>query len=138
MARKSDVDSHQQNLLIISDDPQYGKLLKYGFELAGFTSALVAEGEDPVRAIDATNPSALLLDISMAVTEGLQLLHTLRAAGRQEMVILVLSSSDDRAFSVESLVAGAQDVVVKPAPFSTIMERLQRLLESTPVQEEHG
>ena len=115
----------ERRLAIVSDDPQYGKLLAYGLQLAGFTAAVVENDGDPCAVIARAKPDLLIVDMSIAVVDGLKMLHRLQD---ERLPILVLSSSDDRAFSVESLVAGAHDVLVKPATFPVILERVKRLL----------
>ena len=115
----------QPRVVIMSDDPQYGKLLAYGLRLVGLSAALLAHDDDRSEAVARMRPDLMIIDMSIAVADGLTTLHRLRDGG---VPILVLSGSDDRAFSVESLVAGAQDVLVKPVAFPAILERVNRLL----------
>ena len=125
MPGESERAAEGRRLLIVSDDPQYGKLLAYGLRLAGLAAEVIEGGGDPCDAIAKAKPDLLFVDMSVAVAAGLAMLHGLRD---KDLPILVLSSSDDPVFSVESRVAGAQDVLVKPATFPAILERVMRLL----------
>lgn len=127
MADESERTADGGRLAIVSDDAQYGKLLAYGLRMAGLDAAVVQTEGDPCEAVVKDKPDLLILDMSMAVVDGLTMLHRLQDEG---LPILVLSSSEDRAFSVESLVAGAQDVLVKPATFPVILQRVKRLLKA--------
>ena len=117
-------------LAVVSDDCQYGRLLKYGFEIMGAEVSLVEEGDDVLSTLRNLRPDGLILDMSIAIADGVQLLNRLRNDAALDIPALVLSSSDDRAFSVEILVAGARDVLIKPATFPAILERVERMLGS--------
>ena len=125
MPREQQHAAHERRLTIVSDDAHYGKLLAYGLKMAGFSPEVVENDSNSIEVIRKVKPDLLIIDISIAVVEGLRMLHRLQNEG---LSILVLSSSDDRAFSVESLVAGAEDVLVKPTTFPVILDRVKRLL----------
>jgi two-component system, OmpR family, response regulator len=111
-------------ILIVEDDPVIGKALHQGFAEAGHEGAWVKNGTRGLELARSQRFDAVILDLLLPGTPGLDVLKQLRAEGVRAPVILLtaLGSVDDR---VAGLHAGADDYVVKPFAFPELLARLE-------------
>ncbi len=70
----------------------------------------------------------IIVDMLMPLMDGLRFLHWLRQEAKLETPSLVLTSLDNRGLSVEALVAGATDVIVKPVSLPLLLKKLGALV----------
>lgn len=84
----------------------------------------VADGESALEAIRALAPDLVIMDLSMAPTDGLMVMRRLQEARRQIKVI-VLTRHREPGYAREALAAGAAGYVLKQSPF----EELRRAVE---------
>jgi len=87
---------------------------------------------DGVEALDrirdaATEPEAVILDVSMPRLDGLEVCRRLRRDGNP-IPILMLTARDEVSDRVAGLDAGADDYVVKPFALEELLARLRALL----------
>lgn len=122
-----------RRVIIISTDRHYGKLLKYGLEMKSYDVCLVEDKEDAVDLVRENKPDAIVLDVYIAVADCMRLLHWIQEESKMDIPTLVLTSSTNRTFRVEMLVAGARDVLYKPATFPAIVKRLEMLWNGSSV-----
>jgi two-component system, OmpR family, response regulator len=111
-------------VLIVEDDPVIGKALHQGFAEAGHEGAWVKSGTRGLELARSQQFDAVILDLLLPGTPGLEVLKQLRAEGVRAPVILLtaLGSVEDR---VTGLNAGADDYVVKPFAFPELLARLE-------------
>ena len=69
----------------------------------------------------------IVLDLLMPILDGLRFLRWLRDDARSDVPVLVITSVDSRALTVETRVAGATEVLVKPVALEKIVAKLQAL-----------
>lgn len=74
--------------------------------------AEVADGEEAVRAIEATRPDVAVVDIAMPLMTGIEVARKVRDLGLKTAVVL-LSMHTERAFVKAGLEAGASGYVLK-------------------------
>ena len=111
-------------LLIAEDEPTALEVVCCLFEECGWE---VVPARDGVEALQLIDPSfdAVLLDYQMPRKNGLEALATIRA--RRELIniaVVILTSSSDPAKIVESVKAGADDWICKPADFYEMQRKL--------------
>ena len=124
-----------RELVIVTEDPLYGELLRYGFSAQNIHCTITASGAAAQDVIAQQKPDGVILNIFMALTDAFKLLHWLQNSGL-EIPVLALTSSEDRALTVEVVVAGAKDILVKPLTFATILESVNALLPQPIAAEE--
>lgn len=116
--------------LVIADDNEGIRvLLRVLVEVDGRIKVVgeAADGRQALELVRAERPDLLLLDLSMPVLDGLQVLDEIRAAGI-ELKTLVYSGFTAREVREAALAAGANDVLVKGVPPEMIVERLAELV----------
>lgn len=101
---------------IIADDDylvrSYLKMLP-SWERAEFEIvADVRDGEEALEALDKTKASLLITDISMPLTDGIELIRKVRRTN-QELYIIVLSCHDEFEYVKDAMKEGADEYVLK-------------------------
>ena len=113
-------------ILLIEDDPETSRFVRKGLEEAGHVVDHAGDGRQGLLlALDADH-DALVVDRMLPGLDGLSIVRSLRAAGRDTPVLVLsaLGEVDDR---VEGLRAGGDDYLVKPFALAELSARLEAL-----------
>ena len=113
-------------ILLIEDDPETSRFIRKGLEEAGHVLDHAGDGKQGLLlALDADH-DALVVDRMLPGLDGLSIVRSLRAAGRNTPVLVLsaLGEVDDR---VEGLRAGGDDYLVKPFALAELSARLEAL-----------
>jgi two-component system OmpR family response regulator/two-component system copper resistance phosphate regulon response regulator CusR len=121
------------DLLIVEDEKLLGRAIERGLTEAGNRCTWTRSGADGLHLASTQNFDALVLDLMLPDLEGLELLDTLRRAGRRTpvLVLTALGSIDDR---VKGLNSGADDYLVKPFEFPELLARLHALVRRSSIR----
>lgn len=108
------VDDDAPLLLIVEDDPSFGRALKRSFERRGYHVMTCDRAEAlPGLLADAT-PDFAVVDLKLAGASGLECVKTLHAHD-PEMKIVVLTGFASIATAVEAIKLGACHYLAKPS-----------------------
>ena len=113
-------------ILLIEDDPETSRFIRKGLEEAGHVLDHAGDGmQGLLLALDAEH-DAVVVDRMLPGLDGLSIVRSLRAAGRNTPVLVLsaLGEVDDR---VEGLRAGGDDYLVKPFALAELTARLEAL-----------
>jgi DNA-binding response OmpR family regulator len=130
----SDLRPH---VLCIDDDRETAGLIAEELVDRGFRVSQAFDGEQGFQAILAKQPDIALVDITMPVLSGFDLLERLVgiAPGFDNMPFLYLTALSDRANELKGRQLGADDYITKPIDFdiltSIINARLSRVARTT-------
>ena len=120
------------HILVVEDDAAIATGLALNLRLEGYSSSVVAEGDNVPEAVVSERPDLILLDLSLPRVDGLEVLSRLRASGDKTPVI-VLSAREGEHDKVAALRLGADDYVTKPFALAELMARVVAVLRrSTP------
>ena len=114
--------------LIIEDDALNARYIADGLRQQGAQVAVCGDGVQGIALAVGEQWDVIILDRMLADGfDGLQILQTLRAMGRQTPVLVLsaLSATDER---VRGLKAGCDDYLTKPFAFSELSARLEALV----------
>ena len=114
-------------VLLIEDDPETARFIRKGLEEAGHVVDHAGDGKQGLLlALDAEH-DAVVVDRMLPGLDGLSIVRSLRAAGRDNPVLVLsaLGEVDDR---VEGLRAGGDDYLVKPFALAELSARLEALV----------
>jgi DNA-binding NarL/FixJ family response regulator len=82
---------------------------------------------DALSAIEHTRMDVVIVDLSLAVGSGLDLIKSIRAI-RPNLPVLVLSMHDEALYAERALRAGASGYVMKRKPIGVLLDALRRVL----------
>lgn len=114
-------------ILLIEDDKLIGDGLKAGLTKMGFSVDWFTDGLQGQSALSLAPYDAVILDLSLPGTDGLDILKTWRRDGRTEPV-LILTARETLEQRVEGLQLGADDYLCKPFALIEVATRLQVLI----------
>ncbi len=111
---------------MVDDDPAARRILTLLLQ----DSADVLEaatGDEALSLIKSERPRVMILDISMPVMSGIEVLKTLRASGEGPAVV-VLTSLEKMALAKECVELGAREFITKPFDLPLLKEKVLQCL----------
>jgi DNA-binding response OmpR family regulator len=116
----------REKLLVVEDDKNLVKLLKYNLEKEGWRVLTAADGEAGLTALRKERPDLVILDAMMPKLDGFEFL---KAARRESRVpVLMLTARKEELDRVLGLELGADDYVTKPFGVRELVARVKALL----------
>lgn len=115
------------HILIVEDDDLIARGLVAGLQAHGMAADAVATAAAAQTALATSHCDAVVLDLGLPDTDGMELLRQLR---RQHSIvpILILTARDAVEDRVTGLHAGADDYMIKPFDLAELTARLHALL----------
>lgn len=113
-------------ILIIDDENQIRRLLRFTLEDAGYTVREAALGHQGLTEAAHRQPDAIILDLGLPDIPGLQVLKRLREWSA--VPVLILSVFGQEGSKISALDAGADDYLTKPFGGGELLARLRALL----------
>jgi two-component system OmpR family response regulator len=114
-------------LLVVEDEQTILELLSGSLRFAGFDVVTAASGAEALRAVAASRPDLVLLDVMMPDGDGFEVVRRLRLSGPHVPVIF-LTARDGVRERVAGLALGADDYVTKPFSLDEVVERIRAVL----------
>ncbi len=119
--------SIEMKLLLIEDYLPLRKSISKGLREAGYAVDATGDGKEGLWFAVGNDYDVIILDLMLPGMDGLSILKTLRAKGRQSPV-LILTAKDTVADRVRGLDVGADDYMVKPFAFEELLARIRSLV----------
>ncbi len=117
-------------ILIVDDDLNHRSGLATLLQSLGFHVFEADDGQQGLTAALTNQPDAVILDLSMPVMDGFELIHHLRDNPQtNSLSIVVVSASAFEADHQRSLQTGADIFLAKPLQAETLLDTLQTLLK---------
>ena len=101
------------SILVVDDDPVQRRLLETALAKSGHAVAVADSGEAGLKALEAQDIGAVVLDLNMPGMGGLGMLEAMHERGMEHPVV-VLTAQGGIDTVVSAMRAGAFDFVVKP------------------------
>jgi DNA-binding response OmpR family regulator len=118
-----------KKVLIVEDDNDLVKLLKYNLEKEGFRVNYATDGTIALAEARRDPPDLVILDLMLPGLDGLEVCRQLRRVDRfVRTPVLILSARNDEADRVVGLEVGADDYVTKPFSTREVIARMRALL----------
>ncbi len=115
-----------QRILIVEDEPALLRALRIDLRARGYDVATAATGRDALGQAIREPPDAVLLDLGLPDTDGIEVIGALRASS--SVPIIVLSGRTTAQDKIGALDAGADDYVIKPFAMDELLARLRAAL----------
>jgi two-component system KDP operon response regulator KdpE len=110
-------------ILVVDDEKQIHRFLAPALTAAGYEPLRAETGAEALRAVAASAPDAVLLDLGLPDMDGHEVLARLR--GFSSVPVIVLSARDREGEKIAALDAGADDYVEKPFGLGELLARLR-------------
>src|ERR1700722_7865833 len=117
-------------LLVVEDEQTILELLSGSLRYAGFDVVTAASGAEALRAVAASRPDLVLLDVMIPDGDGFEVLRRMRSSGPHVPVIF-LTARDGVRERVAGLALGGDDYVTKPFSLDEVLERIRAVLRRT-------
>lgn len=116
----------QEKILVVEDDKDIVRLLKYNLEKEGYRVIAVSDGESGLAAARKERPELLILDVMIPKLDGFELLKMVRRETRAP--VLMLTARKEEVDRVLGLELGADDYVPKPFNPRELLARMRAVL----------
>lgn len=138
-------ESEPIRILCMEDDPGAARLVQKVLERAGYVVDIACNGLEGLEMHKTGSYALLLVDQSMPVVEGLEVLRRLSSLGSTTPLIMITGHGDER-LAVEAMKLGARDYIVKdtgggflellPSVVRRVFQQQQLMEEKLRVEEE--
>ena len=117
----------EARLLVVDDEETILGLLSGSLRFAGFEVATAASGAEALRAVTASRPDLVLLDVTMPAGDGFEVVRRMRSSG-PDIPVIFLTARDAVQDRVTGLALGGDDYVTKPFSLDEVLERIRAVL----------
>ena len=119
----------QTDILIVDDVLENIRLLSTILDSNGYQTRKATHGIMALKAVEATLPSLILLDIRMPGLSGYEVCQQLKSNPKTAHIpVIFLSASDDVIDKVEAFRVGGADYITKPFHVEEVLARVQNQL----------
>ncbi len=113
-------------VLIVEDEIKITQALKFLFSKQKIDVDIANDGEEGMLLAHKDIYDVIVLDIMLPMVSGIEILKSIRSAGKQTPVIMLTAKDtvDDKVFGLES---GADDYLIKPFATKELIARVKAL-----------
>ena len=116
----------KNNILIVEDDPNLGKILQDYLKLKGYKITLAVDGEDGLSKFSKDNFDFIILDIMMPKKDGFSLAMDIREINNI-VPILFLTAKNMKENIIKAFKLGADDYLTKPFSMEELILRIKAI-----------
>ena len=116
----------KEKILIIEDEKDLVKILKYNLEKEGYRVAVSNDGESGLAAFRREKPGLIILDIMLPKLDGFEFCKIVRQESK--VPILMLTAKTEEVDRILGLELGADDYVTKPYSVREVLARVKAIL----------
>jgi two-component system KDP operon response regulator KdpE len=110
-------------VVVIEDEPPIQRFLRVSLTAHGYDVIVTGTGADGLRQTAAHQPDAVILDLGLPDTDGMEIIRQIREWSR--LPIVVLSARGQEHDKIAALDAGADDYLTKPFGVGELLARLR-------------
>jgi len=119
-----------QKILIVEDDKNISKLIKYNLEKEGFRCLVSFDGEDAIKSLDKTPADLILLDIMLPGIDGLEVCRRVKQDKKlSNLPIIMLTAKGEEVDKIVGFELGADDYIVKPFSPRELILRIKAIFK---------
>lgn len=122
------------SILIVEDEVKLAHLLADYFKQADYLPHLIHHGDEVIEWVKTHQPNAILLDIMLPGTDGIELCKTIRQFSN--VPILMITAKVDEIDRLLGLELGADDYICKPFSPREVIARVKAVLRRSNTNEQ--
>ena len=119
------------SILIVEDHPTMRDAMRLVLEEDGYEVEDATDGEAGIAAVRARPPDIVLLDLSIPVVSGAQVLETLKADPTTSGVLVVIVTATGEEGRQRALSQGADGYITKPFSPIALLRTVERVLRGS-------
>lgn len=122
--------AHGRPLVLVADDDVVTRMLMVeALKRAAFDVVVASDGQQAINVARTESFDAVVIDLLMPSTNGLQATQTLRAEpNRETLPIIMVSGTKDPRLQAQAFALGADDFITKPFAPSELVARVRGAL----------
>jgi DNA-binding response OmpR family regulator len=114
-------------ILLVEDEPDAARMLAKGLREHAYAVDLAGDGDSAIYQTSITDYDAIVLDVMLPGTSGLNVCRELRRRG-SPVPVLMLTARDSVEDRIAGLDSGADDYLPKPFDFGELLARLRAVI----------
>jgi two-component system OmpR family response regulator len=114
-------------ILLVEDDPMIGEAIAIALKDASYAVDWVRDGAAAISALATAQHQAVLLDLGLPKTSGMEVLKRLRQQ-KNPVPVIIVSARDAVEDRIQALDLGADDYVLKPFDVYELLARLRAVI----------
>ncbi|MFB3918880.1 MAG: response regulator [Candidatus Velamenicoccus archaeovorus] len=127
------------HILIVEDDKNISKLVRYNLEKAGYDCLTAFSGEEALSVLRQSAVDLIVLDVMLPRMDGFEVCRALKQDDRLKgIAVIMLTAKGEEVDRIVGLELGADDYIVKPFSPRELMLRIRAILKRGTVQETPG
>jgi DNA-binding response OmpR family regulator len=121
---------NKDKILIVEDDKNISKLVKYNLEKAGFKCTIAGTGEEALKVLDKEPVDLVVLDIMLPKMDGLEVCrHIKQEKNSAHIPVVMLTAKGEEVDRIVGFELGADDYIVKPFSPRELVLRIKAILK---------
>lgn len=126
---KSKKKTSRARVLVVDDEADIVSTVKYRLEFNEFEVVTATNGKDGLEKAASEKPDIILLDISMPVMNGHEMLERLKnSPDIKDIPVIVVSAFSDAKDIAKAAELGIADYVTKPFDYTDLMGKISNAL----------
>ena len=117
-----------KKILVVDDNLDSRELIHLHLSTEGYTVVTASNGQEGLYLASAEHPDLIITDINMPELDGIQLVRQLREQPEFETVPILVLTAFGRDQMDQSIRAGANRALNKPAHFDMLLDDVRELL----------
>ena len=120
--------------ILVADDSKLIQELFYDLLLGrGYNVLQACDGEEAINLFDSESPDLVMLDVMMPCHDGLEVLSHIKGASPDSIVVMMTAHGSEET-AVEAMKLGADDYLVKPLAYKSVLSLIEELLEKNRIR----
>ena len=116
-------------ILIVEDDANIAKLISIRLANVDYATIWAKDGGEALTAARKNLPDLILLDVTLPVMDGFQVLKKLKTdLATKHIPVIMLTARSDGLSVIAGIDSGAEAYLVKPIHFTDLIRRIQNCL----------
>jgi signal transduction histidine kinase/CheY-like chemotaxis protein len=116
-------------LLVVDDDRNLLEAMRDALEAAGYQVKLAGDGAAALAQVEAARPDLLILDLTLPVVDGWEVLRRVRAGAATRALPVLAITGIDVERSDQAIAAGADEFLSKPFSMTVLEGTVRRILQ---------
>ncbi|MDL2279891.1 response regulator [Desulfovibrio sp. OttesenSCG-928-G11] len=112
------------HILVVDDEREFLELMNNRLQKRGFTVSVAANGDDALTMVEGGSYDAMVLDVKMPGTDGIEVLRRVKQM-KPDLPVLLLTGHASIEAAMTGVESGAVDYLLKPVPINDLIMRLK-------------